>query len=163
LVSNIPLVYNFNIFFENRIPWPYFIKVWILKIFGAKIGSGVVIKPNVKIKYPWKLLCGDHVWIGEKSWIDNLAYVKIKSNVCISQGVYIFCGNHNYKNTSFDLIVEEVLINEGSWLCAKSIVGPGVICGYNSILTVGSVATKNLDDFGIYKGNPAKLIKYRNI
>lgn len=81
------------------------IKIKVLRLFGAKIGKGVVIKPSVNIKYPWNLKIGDYVWIGENVWIDNLVEVSIGDNVCISQGAMLLCGNHNYKKTSFDLMV----------------------------------------------------------
>ena len=73
------------------------IKVRLLRLFGAKIGKGVVIKPGVNIKYPWNLSIGDYSWIGENVWIDNLAKVKIGNNVCVSQGAMLLCGNHDYK------------------------------------------------------------------
>ena len=56
-------------------------KVFLLKLFGAKIGEGVVIKPNVNVKYPWRLEIGNYTWIGEEVWIDNLENVKIGNNV----------------------------------------------------------------------------------
>lgn len=77
------------------------IKVRLLRLFGAKIGKGVVIKPGVNIKYPWNLSIGDYSWIGENAWIDNLVQVTVGSNVCISQGAMLLCGNHNYKRQTF--------------------------------------------------------------
>ncbi len=101
------------IFIKN--PWNPFVglKRVILRFFGAKIGKGVVIKPSVNIKYPWKLEIGDHVWVGEGVWIDNLGMVKINDHVCVSQGALLLTGNHNYKKTSFDLIVEDITLKEG--------------------------------------------------
>ena len=154
--------YIFNEFvFNTFLPFPNAIKRVILKIFGANIGEKVVIKPKVKIKYPWHLRIGNNSWIGENVWIDNLGDVVIGDNVCISQGALIITGNHNYKVESFDLIVKNIIIEDGSWICAKSIVGPGVKCMAGSILTVGSVANSNLEKNCIYKGNPAKKIKDR--
>src|SRR6476619_5535921 len=75
----------------------YGIKRFFLRLFGAKLGKGVLIKPNVNIKYPWFLEIGDHVWIGEEAWIDNLALVVLGNNVCISQGAYLLTGNHDYR------------------------------------------------------------------
>jgi len=86
---------------------PFFIfgslKIIILRAFGASIGSGVVIKPSVNIKYPWKLKIGDHSWIGENVWIDNLAEVTLGQHVCLSQGAMLLTGNHNYKKKALIL------------------------------------------------------------
>ena len=136
---------------------------FILKIFGAKIGKGVVIKPGVNIKYPWYLEIGDHCWLGEYVWIDNLAKVTIEDHVCISQGAMLLCGNHNYKKKTFDLITRPIILEEGSWIGAKSMVCPGVTLQSHSILSVGSVANRDLEAYCVYKGNPALKIKERNI
>ncbi|MCX7728396.1 MAG: WcaF family extracellular polysaccharide biosynthesis acetyltransferase [Bacteroidia bacterium] len=138
-------------------------RVMLLRIFGAKIGKGVVIKPFVKIKYPWLLQIGDYTWIGEQVWIDNLAKVKIGSNACISQGAMLLCGNHNYKKTTFDLIVRGITIEDGAWVGAKSVVCPGVVVKSHSIITVGSVIINNSEPYSIYQGNPAVKIRDRII
>jgi len=135
----------------------------LLRLFGGKVGKNVIIKPNVWIKYPWKLTIGSDVWIGEYAWIDNLASVQIGENVCISQGAMLLTGNHNYKKTSFDLMVSEIVLEAGSWVGTKSIVCPGIICKSHSVLAVNSVATKNLEEYSIYQGNPAIKVKSRDI
>lgn len=132
-----------------------FVKVFTLRLFGAKIGKNVIIRPGVNIKYPWKLKIGNNCWLGENVWIDNLDYVTLEDNVCISQGAFLFCGNHNYKLESFDLMIRQIVIESGAWLGAKSIVCPGIKVGSHAILSVGSLADKNLDSFCVYKGNPA--------
>lgn len=139
------------------------LKIFWLKCFGAQIGTNVVIKPSVNIKYPWKLKMGNHCWIGEGVWIDNLEQVSIGDNACISQGALLLCGNHNYKSPAFDLIVKPIILEPGAWIGAKSIVGPGVIVGSHAVLSLGSVATNNLEPYGIYRGNPATKIKTRTI
>ena len=139
------------------------VKVILLKMFGAKIGKGVIIKPHINIKYPWRLRIGNYVWIGEQAWIDNLADITIEDNVCISQGAMLLCGNHNYKKTSFDLIVGSIHLKKGSWIGAKSVVCPNIVVGSHAILTVGSVATQHLNEYTIYQGNPAQAIKERII
>ncbi|MGC1473636.1 MAG: WcaF family extracellular polysaccharide biosynthesis acetyltransferase [Psychroserpens sp.] len=138
------------------------LKKFFLRRFGAKIGTGVVIKPAVNIKYPWKLVIGDHCWIGEEVWIDNLELVTIEDNVCLSQGTFLICGNHNYKLPSFDLIVKPIYLKSGSWIGAKSTVGPGVTVGTHAVLSLGSVTSIDLEPYGIYRGNPAVKIKTRN-
>jgi len=139
------------------------VKVRLLRIFGAKVGKGVIIKPNVNIKYPWNLVMGSYIWVGEDVWIDNLAGVHISDNVCLSQGAYLLTGNHDFTAIRFDLIVKPIYLEKGVWIGAKSVVCPGVHCQSHAVLAVGSIATKNLDAFSIYQGNPARKVKDRKI
>ena len=149
-------------FFRSFFPF-YGTKRMILRLFGARVGKGVVIKPHVSIKYPWKLEVGDHVWIGEQVWIDNLATVRLGNNSCVSQGALLLCGNHDYRKVTFDLIVREITLEEGAWAGARSTVCGGVVMGAHSLLTVGSVATHSLEPYWIYQGNPAQKTKQREI
>jgi len=137
------------------------IKVILLRIFGASIGKGVNIKPCVNIKYPWKLSIGNDTWIGENVWIDNLDTTAIGANCCISQGALLLCGNHNYKKDTFDLMIGKILLEDGVWIGAKATVCPGVTCKSHAILSAGSVATKNLEPYSIYQGNPAIKVRDR--
>lgn len=137
------------------------IRVKALRLFGAKIGRGVVIKPGANVKYPWLLTVGDYSWIGEDVWIDNLAEVSIGSNCCLSQGAMLLCGNHNYRLPTFDLMVKPITVEDGAWVGAKSVVCPGVTVGRDSILTVGSMATSNLEAGKIYQGIPAVVKSVR--
>jgi len=152
-----------EVFFKSGLLPISGLKVFLLRLFGAKIGAGVIIKPNVNIKYPWMLSIEDHCWIGEAVWIDNLDTVTIESNVCLSQGAFLLCGNHNYKSTSFDLIVKPIVLKEGAWIGAKSIVGPGVTVFEHAILSIGSATSVDLEAYGIYRGNPAHKVNQREI
>lgn len=149
-------------FFENGWPWPMSFKRSVLRSFGAKVGVGVVIKPSVKIKYPWFFEVGDHSWIGEGVWIDNVAQVTLGHDVVLSQDAYLLTGNHDYKAESFDLMLGPIHVADGAWIAARSVVCPGVIMGKNAILTVGSVASGTLTASGIYSGNPAELQRKRS-
>ena len=133
-----------------------------LRIFGAKIGKGGKIKVNIKISEPWNLSIGDHCWIGENVWIDNLALVRIGNRVCISQGVYLCTGNHNYKKDLFNLILKKIVIEDDCWIAAKSIIAPGSILKRGSVSCLGTVVSGILQKDGIYKGNPAKLLKSKD-
>lgn len=152
-----------NSFINSYLPVPMIFKTIILKLFGATIGTGFVIKPSVNIKYPWLLNIGNNVWLGEKVWIDNFVMVNIEDNVCISQDAMLLTGNHDYTLSTFDLIVKEIHIEQGAWIGAKTVVCPGVTVKQNAVLTVGSIATTVLESNGIYQGNPAKLLKMRTI
>lgn len=151
------------VFFRNPLFPISGLKVRLLRMFGARVGIGAVIKPAVNIKYPWQLTIGDHVWIGENVWIDNLANVYIGNHVCISQGAMLLTGNHNYKKSTFDLIIGEIQLEEGVWIGAQTVVCPGVKAASHALLTVGSVATSNLETYGIYSGNPAVKIRERKL
>lgn len=138
------------------------ILIMILRFFGAQIGKNVRIKPHIYIKYPWKLTIGDNSWLAD-CYIENLGDVIIGKNVCISQQAMILTGNHNYKTSAFDLIVRPVIIEDGAWICANTTIVPGIVAGSHSILTVGSVIHTNMRPYGIYQGNPAQMIRIRQI
>jgi len=139
------------------------LKCSVLRAFGAAIGRNVTIKPDVKITFPWKLTVGDHVWLGEECWLLNLERIVIGSNVSISQRAFLCTGSHDYKKATFDLITRPIKLEDGVWIGAGCWVGPGVTAESHSVLTAGSVATKNLAANGIYRGNPAVLVKQRVI
>ena len=151
------------VFFKSSLFPVLFIKPALLKLFGAKIGKGVIIKPCVNIKYPWRLTIGDHTWIGEKVWIDNLSDVSIGSNACISQGALLLAGSHDHTRTTFDFMASPIYLEDGVWIGAKAVVGGGVRCGSHSILGINSVAEADLQPYIIYKGNPAIAVIKRNI
>lgn len=163
-IVRITLWYFVNAFFV-RASWNPFmsIKIFLLRLFGAKIGHGMIIKNNVTIKSPWFLTAGENVWLGENCWIDNLDRVSIGNNVCISQGALILTGNHDYTDSHFSYKNSPITIHDGAWLGAKSVVCAGVEVGENAVLTVGSIATHSLSANTIYQGNPAREIRKRTI
>lgn len=136
-------------------------RVMLLRAFGARIGRGVVIKPYLRVKFPWRLRVGDHVWLGEGVWIDNLGEVEIGHQVCISQGVYLCTGSHDWGAPGFDLVVRPIRISDHAWICARATLGPGVTIGEGAVLALGAVASRNLDPWQIYAGVPARAIRQR--
>src|SRR3972149_7919935 len=145
-------------FFNSYFPF-YSFKIFLLRLYGTKVGCGVVVKPKVNIKYPWNITIGNHAWIGENVWLDSLGKITVGANSCISQGAMLITGNHNYKKINFDLIVKDIILEEGVWIGAGAIVCAGVTCKSHSVLTAGSVATAHLEAYAIYQGNPAVKIK----
>ncbi len=135
----------------------------LLRLFGAKVGKGVVIHPGVNIKFPWKLSIGDHCWIGQRAWLDNIDQLTIGNNVVISQGGMIIQGSHDYKKVDYPTLHKPVVLEDGSWVGAGAIVMLGVTMKSHSVLSAGSVATKDLDAYTIYQGNPALPIRERVI
>lgn len=137
------------------------VRVSLLRLFGAKIGQGVVIKPSVDVKYPWHLVVGDHTWIGEHVWIDNLTAVRLGSNVCISQGAFFCTGNHDWSDPAFGLMIAPIQLGDGAWAGARSILTPGTVLGAGSVAAAGAVVSGIIPDFEIFAGNPAQFVKSR--
>lgn len=115
------------------------IKIFLLKLYGTRIGEGVVIKPRVSIKYPWKLEISDFVWIGEGVWIDNLDLVEIGKDSVISQGATLITGNHDYKSLGFDLFTKPIVIESNVWVTAKTTLLPGTRIKSGTITRPGEV------------------------
>lgn len=106
---------------------PSRMKSALLRGFGARVGKGLTIKPRVSIKSPWFLEIGDHCWIGEGVWIDNHTKVTIGSSVCISQGAYIFTGNHDWNDPAFAFFCRPIEIGDGVWITAFQKIPPGTV------------------------------------
>lgn len=127
------------LFFESALPFPTGLKVKLLRLFGARLGAGIVIRPNVSIKTPKLLTAGDHVWIGRGVVIDNDEEIRLGSNVCLSQQVMLISGNHDYHSPGFEYFGHSIVIGNHCWMAARAmllagaeiqnhcLVGPGVI------------------------------------
>jgi putative colanic acid biosynthesis acetyltransferase WcaF len=137
------------------------IKSRILRSFGAKVGNGVVIKPHVRIKFPWRLSIGDHCWIGQGVWIDNIEDVAIGNHVCVSQLAYFCTGSHDHRSRAFDLLAKPITVENGAWIGARVTLLGGVVVHANAIAAAGSVVVKSVPTASIVGGNPAKQISVR--
>lgn len=138
-----------NFLFRTWLPGSRW-RVALLRLFGAQVGKGVVIKQNVQVKFPWFLSIGDHSWIGEQVWIDNLANVAIGSHTCLSQGVYLCTGSHNWSDPHFSLQVSPINIGDGAWVCARAVVAPGCDIPDGAILGIGAIGRGKLLPNKIY-------------
>ncbi len=136
-------------------------RVFLLRRFGASIGARAVIKPGVRVKYPWRLTVGDDCWLGEDCWIDNLDRVTLGSNVCLSQGCYLCTGNHDWSDRAFGLILGPITVRDGAWVGAKAVLVPGVVLDECAIAAAGSVVMKNIPAGEIHAGNPAAFVRMR--
>jgi putative colanic acid biosynthesis acetyltransferase WcaF len=152
-----------TVFFEWLPGRWYGLRRCLLRAFGAKLGRGVVVKPGARVTFPWKLTVGDHVWLGEDCWLLNLAEIVLEDNVALAHRVFLATGNHDITSATFDLVVKPIRICRGAWLTAGTYVGPGVTIGEHAVLCMGSVATKDMKPYGIYRGNPAQEVGIRRI
>lgn len=135
----------------------------LLRAFGARIGKGVVIKPRVRVKFPWRLYVGDHSWIGESVWIDNLSDVTVGTHCCLSQGAYLCTGSHDWTDPRFKLVTAPIELGHGCWLGAKASLAPGTQVGPGAVVTIGSVANGRLPAWTVHTGIPAAPKKQRRL
>ena len=136
--------------FQSALVLPSRWKAAVLRCFGARIGTGPVIKARVSVKYPWFLELGDHVWLGEGVWIDNHTTVAVGSDVCISQGAYLFTGNHDWNDPRFRFFCEPITVGDGAWLGAKAIICPGSVLARLSVVGAGVVWRGTTAPAGVY-------------
>lgn len=150
------------LFFENSLNPSSGLKIALLKLFGAKVGKGVIIKPGVNIKHPWFLTLGDNTWIGERAWLDNtFAPITIGSHVCISQGAYLCTGNHDWTDPAFGLLERPLTIEFGAWVGAGAKVLPGALVASHAVVSGGAVLSRPTEPYTVYAGNPAVAVKKR--
>jgi len=134
---------------------------FLLRLFGAKIGKGVIIRPNVTITYPWKVSIGDYSWIGDNVELYSLGEIEIGSNVVISQRSYLCAASHDYKKQDFPIWSGKITIEDECWLATDVYVAPNVTIGKGTVVGARSSVFKNLPGGKICVGNPAKVIKDR--
>jgi putative colanic acid biosynthesis acetyltransferase WcaF len=149
------------VFFLSAFPWPSWLKVQLLRGFGARVGEGVVLKPRVNIHLPWRLEIGDHAWIGEEAFILNFADVKIGAHCCISQRAFLCTGNHDFREPDMPYRNRPISVEDGAWVGAQCFVGPGVTVGMEAVLTAGSVVTKDVPPAMICGGVPSVPLRPR--
>ena len=147
--------------FLTPLPVPSRFKCSILRLFGARIGKGVVIKPQVKIHFPWKLTVGDFAWIGEDVFILNFEPVTIGSHCCISQRAFLCGGGHDYHQPDMPYRNGPITVEDGAWVGAQVFVANGVTIGTEAVITAGSVVTKNQPPKMVCGGYPCLPIKKR--
>src|SRR6478609_8769107 len=116
----------------------------LLRLFGAQIGSGVLMRHHVRVHWPWKLAIGDDTWIGEDAWILNLEPVSIGNNVCVSQGAFLCTGSHQRHSPTFEFDNAPINLQDGSWVAAKAVVLRGVTVHTGAVVGAGAVVSSNV-------------------
>ena len=145
----------------------YFTKyrVLILRLFGAKIHSSVMVYPSAKIWSPSNLEINQDSCIGRNVTIYNQGKIIIGKKVLISQNSHLCASSHDYsfRNPVMPLYTSPIDIEDECWICADSFIGPGVQLKKRTIIGSRGVMFKNSIKDGIYVGNPAKYLKKRII
>jgi putative colanic acid biosynthesis acetyltransferase WcaF len=148
-------------FFLSPLPWPSSWKRRLLLLFGAKVGIGFVLRPRVNIHMPWKLVVGDHCWIGEDCEFLNLEPIVIHNHVAIAHRVYLATGNHDFTDHTMPYRNQPITIESGSWVASCAFIGPGVTIGQHSVVAAGSVVTRSVPRWSVVQGNPAQVVRKR--
>ncbi len=146
-------------FFLTPIPLPSAVRTFWLRIFGATIGQGVVVRGGVNISFPWRLKLANNVWLGDQVTILSLASVEIESDVCISQQAFLCTGSHDFKDQKFGLITKPIKIEHAAWIAARCFIGPGVTIGRGAVCAAGSIIMTSVHPLVLVAGNPAAQVR----
>ncbi len=130
--------------FVERIWCTPALRVRILRRFGAVIGTGVLIRHDVKIHWPWKLTIGDDVWIGVGAWLLNLEPICIGSNVCVSQEALLCTGSHHADSPTFEFDNAPIVIKDGAWIAVRATVLRGVTIGRDAVVGAAALVTTDV-------------------
>lgn len=145
---------------------PQFLYGWrrfLLKLFGARIGEGVLVRPTARIVYPWKLTVGDHSWIGDYAEIYCLGAIVIGRNAVVSQYAYLCTGSHDIRAIGFDIFAKKITVEDEAWVAAGAFVHPGVTIARGSVIGARAVVTADTESMGIYVGDPARKVGQRGL
>lgn len=134
---------------------------WLLKIFGASIGEGVLLRPSVVVTYPWKVSIGANAWIGDNVTLYSLGVIVIGDNAVISQEAYLCAGTHDYRDPAFRIYAENITVEPEAWVAARAFIAPGVTVGRGAVVAACSVVTSDVEPLAIVAGTPARKMRGR--
>jgi putative colanic acid biosynthesis acetyltransferase WcaF len=135
----------------------------LLRLFGARIGKGVLIRPTARFTYPWKVTIGDYSWIGDDVVLYSLDQILIGEHCIISQKTYLCTGSHDIQDSAFGLKTASVTIGNGAWVAADCFVGPGVQIGANAVIGARSSVFTHIPPGQVSWGNPCRPQYLRQI
>lgn len=138
-------------------------RAFLLRCFGAKIGNRCAIHRTSRVYYPWLLEMGDCVGLGERATIYNIGQIVLGARSTISQEAYLCAGTHDYTRISMPLAVAPITVGPDAWICARAFVNPGMTIGNGAVVAAGAVVTRDVSAWTVVLGNPARVIKVRDI
>ena len=136
-------------------------RAFLLRRFGAKVGTHCHVYPAARIWAPWNLVCDEFSSIADEAVVYNAATVHLKSHAVVSQQAYVCTASHDFDDPQFPMTVRPISIGRYAWICARACVLPGVNVGDGAVLALGAVATRDLGEWGVFAGVPAKRIGER--
>ena len=136
---------------------------WLLRCFGAVVGKGVKLRPSCQITYPWNVSIGEYSYIGDEVVLYSLERIDIGAHVSVSYRSFLCTGSHNIRNSSFELNLSKINVEDEVWIAADTFVFPGVRVGKGSVLGARSVVRSNIPTNAVCSGDPCKILRQRVI
>lgn len=133
----------------------------LLQLFGARVGTGVLVRPSVKITYPWKISLGDHCWVGDNVNLYSLGPITINKNAVVSQECYLCTGDHDHTDPAFTIRAKPITIGEEAWVAAGAFIAPGVSIGKAAVVGARSVVFTDMPAGMICRGSPCIPVRPR--
>lgn len=145
---------------SNRLQISSSLRAWALRRYGAKIGTGVVMRPRLRVKSPWNLEIGDRCWIGDGVWFHNRDRITIGSDVSISQETYMTTGAHAFR-TDMGLITKPIVIEDGVWVTSRCVVLGGSHIGRSAVISPLTVVRGEIPENAIVSAPAAVVVGQR--
>jgi len=145
---------------------PRFFFAWrrmLLTLFGARIGCNARISPSVRIWAPWNLTVGDEAAIAHDVDCYCVAPLSIGNHSTVSQYAFLCTATHDIGDPHMRLVSAPVTICDQAWVCAGAFIGPGIVIGEGAVAGAMSVVTRSVDPWTVVAGNPANVIKKREL
>jgi putative colanic acid biosynthesis acetyltransferase WcaF len=133
----------------------------LLRLFGAQVGPNVLLRPSVRVTYPWKVTIGANSWIGDHVELYSLGPIAIGDNVVISHGSYLCSASHDYESPTFDIVAAPIVVEPEVWIASQVFVSPGVTIGRGAVIGARSLVTEDIPALAKAVGHPAKVVGSR--
>ncbi len=127
---------------------------WLARVFGARIGEGVKLRPSCQITYPWNVSIGDHSYVGDDAVLYSLDRIDIGEHVSISYRAFLCTGSHDPRDPSFPLKLGRIRVEDQAWLAADVFVFPGVHIGEGAVVGARSTVRKDVPANTLNGGDP---------
>jgi putative colanic acid biosynthesis acetyltransferase WcaF len=152
----------FDVLFVRPTPQVFYAwRRFALRLFGARIGKDVLIRPGVRVTYPWKLVVGDNCWIGDGVRLYNIDEITLGDHTVVSQDAYLCSGTHDARDITFPVVASPIRIESECWIAARTFVGPGVRIGHGAVVGACSVVQSDVPPATVVAGFPARAVEKR--
>lgn len=137
------------------------IRRFFMRLGGAKIGKGSSIHIGARFFSLKNLTIGEDSILGDHIFLDGRSKLKIGNHVDIASEVMIYNSEHDLESITFKARQEPVEIGDYVFIGPRVIILPGVTVGKGAVVAAGAVVTKDVPDYAIVGGVPAKVIGER--